>query len=289
MRKYHDKEERAIRTERLVREWTRSGLIEKAQEDRILPELKVDLRRTNPVLRLILLGSGSFIIGSSVLLAGVTFKVGHQWEIATLCFFGAAASFVLAEYLIAAFRLYRFGIEEAAAVAGGTLLAVAAGNLASWQHTAGGSEFPTFVVLITGSIAGLAVYARFGYIYAAIVSMLCASVAPFETGLPPVTQRIASAGLLLLVFAVARLKHRKVGDEFPGDEYSIIQAIAWLGIYAFLNLQLSSFRSLFTPPAQTGSFYWFRASPSGSFRRSVYSSRSVGDRPLLHVSICLRA
>ena len=71
MRRYDATDERKIRVAPLVREWTRSGLLDKAQQDRIAPELKVGMRRTNPFLRLILFGFGILIIAASVALADV--------------------------------------------------------------------------------------------------------------------------------------------------------------------------------------------------------------------------
>jgi hypothetical protein len=257
MRKYASNDEKAIRIERLVREWTRSGLLEKAQEQRILPELRVDLRRTNLFLRLVMFAFGLLIIGSSVLLVGVTLKLNEEVPVAILCLVGATGSFALSEYLIARFRVYRFGIEEAAAVAGAALLIIAAGVLVSLTHVTGQGEFAILIGLIVGAIAGWTIYIRFGYLYAAIAAMLCMSLAPFQTGTSQITERLASALLLLLVFVVAHLKHRESGDEFPGDEYGLIQAIAWLGFYASLNLQLSSLGSAFRLPTLTGPFYWF--------------------------------
>jgi hypothetical protein len=44
---YSRDDERSIRVQRLVEDWTRSGLLQQDQRERIVPELKVDLRRTN--------------------------------------------------------------------------------------------------------------------------------------------------------------------------------------------------------------------------------------------------
>src|SRR5947207_1901921 len=107
MSKYSRHEEEAIRVDGLVREWTRSGLLNKSQEDRILPELKTDLRRTNTFLRSILFAFGLLIILAAVLLIGVTLSLSDEWPGAMLCLLGAAASLWLSNYLIDRFRLYR--------------------------------------------------------------------------------------------------------------------------------------------------------------------------------------
>ena len=113
-------------------------------------------------------------------------------------------------------------------------------------------------------------------------------MAPFETGLSPVTRRITSAGVLAVVFAVARLKRRTSGDEFPGDEYRLIQAMAWLGIYAYLNLQLSSFRWIFPVPAITGRFYWLTYAAIWLLPAiGLVAAIRAKDRPLLDVNIVL--
>ena len=47
MSAYSDDQERAIRVQRLVNDWTKSGLLTPEQRDQIAPELQVELRRTN--------------------------------------------------------------------------------------------------------------------------------------------------------------------------------------------------------------------------------------------------
>ena len=66
MRKYSDEQERIIRMKRLVDEWTRSGLIDAAQRERLAAGLPVDVRRTNRFLRLTLFGFGLLISQSRV-------------------------------------------------------------------------------------------------------------------------------------------------------------------------------------------------------------------------------
>ena len=63
---YSRDDERAIRVQRLVRDWSKSGIITDDQRDRMLGDVQVDLRRTNVFLRLTLLVFGFLIIGSAV-------------------------------------------------------------------------------------------------------------------------------------------------------------------------------------------------------------------------------
>jgi uncharacterized membrane protein YgcG len=161
----------------------------------------------------------------------------------------AALALLVAELLVGSFRLYRFGIEEASAMAAILFAGLAAGQLMD-SDTAG---------TIVAAITGLFVYKRFGFTYAAITSMLCACAIPFQLRLGDNTPRLVAAAFLLCVWFVVKTARIPIGDEFPGDELGFIAAVAWATIYAFLNLNL--FR-VFGPPffyqvVSTPPFYWF--------------------------------
>jgi len=262
MKKYDLKDERSIHTERLVRDWADSGLLSQTQVDRIKPELNVDLRQTNLFLRLILFGFGFLIILAAELLAGITLDIEGEEALGVFCAVTAIGFFIVADLLVN-FRLYRFGIEEAAAASGVILTAVAAAALAeSFGLGRGNAERPLFFGLLVASAAAVGVYRRFGYLYAAIGSMVCLGAAPFFLPIDEVSSRLAAAGLLLVMFIIVRSVRRTADDEFPGNEYRLIEAAAWLGVYAFLNLHLDSFDAAATGLySRTASialpFYWF--------------------------------
>ena len=178
MRKYNITDERAIRTDRAVREWTRSALLDKAQQEHMLPEMQVELRRTNVFLRFILFAFGLLLIGATVLLIALTFEIKADVPIAILCFVSAACSLMIAEVLVQNFRLYRFGIEEAAAISVAVLVTVGIGILLP-KGFHGADKFTIVIALITAAVAAFLVYLRYGYLYAAVASLFCLSVAPF--------------------------------------------------------------------------------------------------------------
>ena len=95
MRKYDDRLEQDIRTERLVREWTASGLIDGSQKDRMLAGLQIDVRRTNIYLRLVLFGFTIMIIGASLLFVGISLGLGSTGD-RVLCVAGAVVCIGLA-------------------------------------------------------------------------------------------------------------------------------------------------------------------------------------------------
>jgi hypothetical protein len=231
----------------------RSGLIDAAQHARVAPGLQTDLRRTNRFLRLTLFGFGLMIIATGVGLVMVTAGVKDAAAAAAICFVGAAASAALAELLVGRFRLYRFGIEEACASGAAVLVAVGSGLAVDTLPAGSGTEPQLLVALVAGAAAAFAVYRRFGYVYAAIAAMVCAGLAPFALGVSLVGQRLLAMGVLTACALTARAKHRQCGEEYPGGEYGALQAVGWLGLYATLNLQLSSLPSgSFAAP-----FYWF--------------------------------
>jgi hypothetical protein len=296
MRKYTDDQERAIRVRRLVDEWTRSGLLDAAQHPRLAADLQVDLRRTNRFLRLILFGFGLLMAGAAVGLVGVTLDLNNETAAGALCLVAAALFAALAEFLIGRFRLYHFGVEEACATAAVVLVAIGSGLIAG-PLTAGSSspgDRQAFVALIAGSAAAFAVFRRFGYVYAAIAAMVCVSAAPFQLDLSEIAQRLLAAAILGGCFIVARMKRRTHGDEFPGDEYGTIQALAWLGVYLVLNVQLDpvnrhlGLAALTHPLASSFSFYWFTYAmtlllPAAGLWLSIRDR----DRPLLDASLLM--
>jgi len=278
MRKYDAALERAIRIDRLVQEWTRSGLLDASQRDQIVSSLEIDLRRTNAWLRGILFGFGGLIVTATVLLA-MTSGIADE----AICFVAAAGCLLLTELLISRFRLYRFGVEESAAVGFGVLASAACMLIVENMQTRSG-EFPEFVGLVAGAAAGFTIYRRYGYVYAAVAAILCLGFAPFQTAASDMVQRLITILLLSVVFGISRYLRRRHGDEFPGDEYGALQAFSWIAIYAFLNLKL--FSNWFGVGSLPNAFYWFTYA-------AIWIMPAVGlwlslrdrDHPLLAVSL----
>ena len=125
MRRYSQDEEERIRAQTLVREWTRSGLLDPSQGARLEAELRVDVRRTNKFLRAGLALFTVLIVGASVAV-----RPHGDWILTEAtplpCVSGVAALVCigLAEVLVGRFRFYRFGVEEALAVAAVVLLGI---------------------------------------------------------------------------------------------------------------------------------------------------------------------
>jgi hypothetical protein len=279
MSRYAQADEEKIRNQALVREWTRSGLLDGSQKDRIETELHVDLRRTNHFLRAVLFVFTCLIVAASMALIITTLHLDDKIPMATTCFAAAMICYGLAECLINRFRLYRFGVEEALAVCAVLLTALGAVAVTDTIRENRTLEIPIIIGLSVGAVGALAIYKRLGYLYAALVAMLCASALPFQFHLSIQMERGLVVSFLLLIFLTARSSRLPYGDDFPGDDYAVIQATAAAGIYLASNLRL-------TDTQATGTFYWLTYAliwliPIVTLTMSLRGK----DRPLLDVSL----
>lgn len=251
MNAYTDDQERNIRVQRLVADWTKSGLLTEAQREQISPELQVDLRRTNLFMRLTMFVFGFLILQSFTFLLALAMATG-EFAGVVLCAAASAGSFAIANMLVTRSRFYRFGIEEAAAIAA---IGFAIASVVLFIVLIDSSSESVFLVsgLLVGAAASAAVFLRFGYVYAAVAALICLAAAPFVPGDSDMWHRLASIAVLAVAFALARAARRRAGHEFPADSYAFIEAAAWIGIYLATNLRISSWIS---QPDEVDAFYW---------------------------------
>jgi hypothetical protein len=263
MRHYSALEEQRIRVQAEVREWTGEKLLESSQRERLESDLRVEVKRTNGFLRAGLALFTLLIVAALFLLCTLGLELSGRLELVATAGLLALTCIGLAELLAARFRFYRFGVEEALVVAALLLLAFAAAELAA------GAEYRLFRTasriagLTVAAAGGFVSYRRFGFVYAAIGSMACAALIPFQMDLPPAARCSLAAVTLTLVFVIARSKRLEYQDDYPGDEYAVLQAAALAGIYIVLNLQLKL--DVFdvvnvvdvSPLISSGAFYWF--------------------------------
>lgn len=246
MNLYSREDERAVRVQRLVDDWTKSGLLQTEQCDQILPALKVDLRRTNTFLRVTLFLFGYLIVTA---IAGLSMVVlDGAVTLRTLTWFALAAAvvwFVVAETLVKRYRLYHFGIEEAATVASVIFFALFMAELPE--------SFSTMLGFSGAMLGAVAVFVRFGYVYAAIAATLLAPLIVFDLEQSDTLRRIVAFALLFTVFFMARERREDHDPDHPADTYAILQAVAWAAMYGIANLKVSS---LLSAPDEVPAFYW---------------------------------
>jgi hypothetical protein len=245
MRRYSRSDEEGVRAAAAVREWTRSGFLEEKQGTALAKGVQPALKRTNIFFRIVLFLFTSLIAGASVLLACIVLESTDGTGTA-ICIVAAIASFLLAEFVIDQFGVYRFGVEEAFGVMAVVLLVAAAVQLEMRSD----ARSMLGLAFSVGAVASLFLYSWLGFLYAGIAAIAFAALTPFELIHALVAQRIVSALMLFAVFLVTRRQHLIHGDDFPGDDYAFLQTAAWAGVYLVANLRIAP------SDISAGWFYW---------------------------------
>ena len=250
MSAYDAAAERAIRASGHVDDWAASGLISDDQRARMAADVKVDLRRTNRFLRATLFIFGFLIINAVAGLMVLIVDVNDEFFVSILCGIAGASAFAVAALLVGKYRLYRFGIEEAGAVASVVFFAMSAVLLLEpWVP----DDLLFSIAMATAAAGAFAVFRHFGYEYAAAAAVLGAAMVPFQFTDVDWARRLASITILAGAFVIARQWRERHGHEFPGAAYAIVEAVAWGGMYLVINLQASSWLS---HTDESGPFYW---------------------------------
>ena len=257
MRRYTAEDEQRIRMQARVRDWMRAGLLRPEQGAALAAELRTDLKRTNELLRAALALFTAVIVLAFVTLLFVSFEP-HATSWALTLALVAVGCVALAEYLVAAFGLYRYGVEEVLACGSVLLLAFSVGyGIEATGFSSSPRAWDTELLLVA-SAGGFAVYRRYGLVYAAVGAMIGAALIPFQWPLTDAVQRSLATVAFGAVFAMTRAAHRRDGGDFPGDEYDNLQAAACAGLYLALNLHVTDVISAApsgAPPVPTW-FYW---------------------------------
>jgi hypothetical protein len=248
MRHYSASDEENLRMAALLQEWCKSGFLDTSQITELRSELHTDLRRTNAFLRAVLFLFTVIIVVASVYLAFVTFHLEEKPETGAVCIVAAAICFGMAELLVQTFRLYRYGVEEALASSSAILLGIGTA-LASPAES---DNVRIFIALAVISIVATFLYARFGFVYAAVAAILCAASTPFTFSWSGGSEHLFAASIYILCFLFVRGRRRQYDENYPGNDYGVMQAFAWCGVYFALNIHLPLFYGY-----SGGAFYWF--------------------------------
>jgi hypothetical protein len=257
MRRYSDDDERRIRLSGRVRSWTRAGLLEADQGQRLESDLHVDLRRTGAVLRGSLALFTALVVGATVGLVFVLLDIDNEVGGAVMTALAGGACFKGADILASAYRLYRYGVEESLAAAAVLLAAISAALFVSTVWGGAGDDATLVAALSTGAAGSWAMYRRFGFRYAMLACMVCAALVPFQLGLPKPLERALAAAVFAWSFVAARRVRIRHGDEFPGDDASVFQAAAVAGGYLVANLYLTAgLTESHTPSGMAPWFIW---------------------------------
>jgi len=281
IRRYSAEEEQRILVVGHVHDWTRAGLLTAEQTGSIEGRLATGLRRTNVFLRAVLGVFTALIVAAATGLVFVWFRITGAAPSALTFAAAAIVCAVSAEYLIGAFRLYRHGIEEALAAAAAALLGLSA---LAWTESYG-LPASRLAPLTVAALASVAVYRRFGFVYAGVAAMVLAAMALSELRLEETTRRLVVALAFAAMFAAARVACLRHDDDVRAGEYASLQAAAYVGTYLTVNVRLFDVFGAFAWGTVARWFYW------GSYAAvwlipaaGLYIAVRDRDRILLNVS-----
>jgi hypothetical protein len=242
VRLYSASSEETLRARKLLVNWADEGLLATEQYQRLKKETVSELRTTNIFLRLVLflftlvgVGAGAALFFKVFLSQPLEQTIGIFFLIfAAVCYAGA-------EVAVSYARLYHYGIEEALAVC-------SVGFLCAGMQSAlfrGSPYSPTpdgvhSLVPAAGALVSLCIWRRFGLWYAFLAAMIFVLFLPGYWTSSHSAQHIVvavfyAAGLISV--AAVRPRHR---SDYLDDDFSLVEALLWLGIYLAINLQLSS-------------------------------------------------
>src|SRR5262249_6423474 len=148
----------------------------------------------------------------------------------------AIPAYVLAEVAVTRFRLYRHGIEEALGLASAGLMIAGVGLWLSTAHPGDRQLFASIAVLT--ALVLLALFIRFGSLYAGIGAIAAAAVVPFTFDLSFLSTRFLDAALLAVLAAIVGRLDATAAYEFQADRYQYLEGVLLLGVYGMLNLHL---------------------------------------------------
>jgi hypothetical protein len=241
MRAYSAPNEEALRARHLLKDWAGEGFLSDAQYQRMEQETVCDFRRTNIFLRIVLFLFTLLVVAAAVALFFAFFVPDSaRRNPGFLLFFLAAVFYGGAEAFVAQARLYRYGIEEALAVCSIGFLCAGmqfafSGGLNSGQSDRQSESF----ILVAGAIASLWIWRRFGLSYAFLAAMIFVIFLPgFWTSSAPAQHLILAAIYAAGLVAVVAIRDR-YRLTYLNHEYSIVEALLWLGVYLSINLHIS--------------------------------------------------
>ncbi|HLZ43421.1 MAG TPA: hypothetical protein VKQ11_20810 [Candidatus Sulfotelmatobacter sp.] len=242
MRIYSASSEETLRAHKLLTDWAGEGYLTKEQYRLLEQETASGLRTTNIFLRLVLFLFTLIIVGAAAGLFFVVFLSRATEQTAGVFFLiFAAVCYVAAEGAVSQGRLYRYGIEEALVVFSVGFLCV--GMMAAFFSGSPFSSRPDagqFLVPAAGAAFSLWIWRRFGFSYAFLAAMIFVLFLPgYWTSSHSAQHAMVAMFYAIELAGVAALRSRHRFDCIE-DDYSLVEAMLWLGMYLAINLQLSS-------------------------------------------------
>ena len=245
MRRYTDEEELRLRLQRSVKNWTRSGLLLPDQAAQLEADLRVDLRRTGIMLRLGLALFTTILAGATVLLTWVSLGISGDSGTGILSLLFGVVCFWAADALVARFRLYHYGVEEALVVSSVGLCGVGVALIANTLFHFHNSTAMALALAAAAAVSGY-VFQRLGLQYAGAAGIVCAALIPFSfDGVSEPVRRALVALLFGGAVAGAAAAAGRNRSEVRREAAFTLRAAALVCMYLVVNLEISGVSSVF--------------------------------------------
>jgi hypothetical protein len=238
VRAYSASSEEALRARDLLKDWAGEGFLTEAQYQLMQQETVCDLRRTNIFLRMVLFLFTLVIVGAGVALF---VRQSSMQTTGILLLVFSVFSYAGAELAVSQARLYRHGIEEALAVCSVGFLCVGM-QLAFFEGRVYSPAPHAMQCLVpaAGAIASLWIWRRFGLAYSFLAAMIFVVFLPGHWTSSQSARHLIVAAFYAAGLAIVGSLRPRYRFTYFNNEYSIAEALLWLGIYLAINLQLSS-------------------------------------------------
>lgn len=251
---YSSEQEENIYIRRQARTWQRSGLISEEQLQAIRKDADPHLHQTNLFFRILFFVFTLLCAGAvaGLLVWMLEDKAGEK-TLATMVLFFSIACFILAQYIMNARNLYRYGIEEALLMAGMVCFVISFLILLDDYYMY--RRAISTVTCLLFSILACLIYLRFGYLYAALISAVALCAVPFQFSLSPSAERLILLCVLCGIFAASLITDRRGIEDFKKERSVTVQAGLLVAIYLTVNLHVLSVLGLLMEDVRILHFY----------------------------------
>jgi len=253
---YSARQEENIDIRKQAQTWKRSGLITDDQLHAIHDDTEPQVRQTNLFFRVLffiftLLGAGA-LTGLFVWLAPLR-NGGDVQRVAALLILFSVVFYLAAESIVRKRRLYRYGIEEGLAMTAMVLFCAGCALLLHEIHP--GFRSLTTMTAALFAVAAFWIHLRFGFLYAAGISIVAICVIPFQLFTSPVTGRLVLLSVLCAIFVFSLIAGKPDIHDFGKNRRTTIQAGLMAAIYLTVNLQALGLVGLLLRDAQIFHLY----------------------------------
>jgi hypothetical protein len=233
---YSSQQEENICIRNQARTWQNSGLINNGQLTAIQNYTDPDVRQTNVFFRIIFFIFTCLLIGALLGLFMWITKIHRPIPVSFILIVTSVILYFAAEHSITEYRFYRHGIEEALALLAMIFFCWGCGvfldELMLTSKQTG--------ILVSALFAATAcwIYFRFGFLYAAVISIFALCTIPFQLSLGPLGKRLILLVILCLIFFLDIIFDNSENEDFRKDNDLTIQAGLLTAIYLTINLEI---------------------------------------------------